>query len=217
MEKNRIPKYIAIEGPIGVGKTSLAKKISQEFGHELCLEKPDENPFLNSFYENTQKYAFATQMHFVMQRSQQINMYFSDDLIEKPIVSDFIFQKEDLFAELNLSADELNIFKEIKTKFYETFPKPDLIIYLQASPKQIFERVRKRGRIYEDSISLNYLEDVCEKYAEFFFNYSESPLLVLNVDNVDFMANKLDLARVIDCLKKEIVGKEFINLAPGFF
>ena len=116
MEKNRIPKYIAIEGPIGVGKTSLAKQISQEFGHELCLEKPDENPFLNSFYENTQKYAFATQMHFVMQRSQQINMYFSDDLIEKPIVSDFIFQKEDLFAELNLSADELNIFKEIKTR-----------------------------------------------------------------------------------------------------
>ena len=105
----------------------------------------------------------------------------------------------------------------IKTKFYETFPKPDLLIYLQASPKQIFERVRKRGRTYEDSISLNYLEDVCEKYAEFFFNYSESPLLVLNVDNVDFMANKLDLARVIDCLKKEIVGKEFINLAPGFF
>lgn len=217
MEKSRIPNYIAIEGPIGVGKTSLAKQISQEFGHALCLEKPDENPFLNSFYENTQKYAFATQMHFVMQRSQQINMYFSDDLIEKPIVSDFIFQKEDLFAELNLSADELNIFKEIKTKFYETFPKPDLIIYLQASPKQIFERVRKRGRTYEDSISLNYLESVCEKYAEFFFNYSESPLLVLNVDNVDFIANKLDLARVIDCLKKEIVGKEFINLAPGFF
>ena len=118
---------------------------------------------------------------------------------------------------MNLSADELNIFKEIKTKFYETFPKPDLLIYLQASPKQIFERVRKRGRTYEDSISLNYLENVCEKYAEFFFNYSESPLLVLNVDNVDFMANKLDLAKVIDCLKKEIVGKEFINLAPGFF
>jgi len=117
----------------------------------------------------------------------------------------------------NISRSGKNIFKEIKTKFYETFPKPDLLIYLQASPKQIFERVRKRGRTYEDSISLNYLENVCEKYAEFFFNYSESPLLVLNVDNVDFMANKLDLAKVIDCLKKEIVGKEFINLAPGFF
>ena len=120
-------------------------------------------------------------------------------------------------GQIHQSKISVSYIKYLKTKFYETFPKPDLLIYLQASPKQIFERVRKRGRTYEDSISLNYLEDVCEKYAEFFFNYSESPLLVLNVDNVDFMANKLDLARVIDCLKKEIVGKEFINLAPGFF
>ena len=107
MKKDNMPQYIAIEGPIGVGKTSLARKIALEFGHDLCLEDPDDNPFLQSFYENSQKYAFATQIHFVMQRSQQINTYFSDDLIERKIVSDFIFQKEDLFAELNLSFDEL--------------------------------------------------------------------------------------------------------------
>ena len=217
MEGANLPKYIAIEGPIGVGKTSLARKIALEFGHDLCLEDPDDNPFLQSFYENSQKYAFATQIHFVMQRSQQINNYFSEDLIEKSIVSDFIFQKEDLFAELNLSHDELKIFKEVKAKFYDSFPKPDLLIYLQASPARVYERVKKRGRAYEDQISMDYLEKICEKYSEFFFNYSESPLLVLNVDDVDFVTSQLDYEKVRDCLLRDIVGKEFVNLSPSFF
>jgi|TARA_Y100001936_G_scaffold24816_1_gene22766 Deoxynucleoside kinases len=217
MKKDNMPQYIAIEGPIGVGKTSLARKIALEFGHDLCLEDPDDNPFLQSFYENSQKYAFATQIHFVMQRSQQINTYFSDDLIERKIVSDFIFQKEDLFAELNLSFDELKIFKEVKSKFYDSYPKPDLLIYLQASPRRVYERVKKRGRAYEEQISLEYLEKICEKYSEFFFNYSESPLLVLNVDDVDFVTSQIDYEKVRDCLQRDIVGKEFVNLSPSFF
>ena len=112
MQENKIPNYIAIEGPIGVGKTSLSRKIAMEFGHELCLEESDENPFLKSFYKDKQNYAFASQLYFVMQRSQQINMYFSDDLIKRRVVADFMFQKEDLFAELNLTVDEFKIFKE---------------------------------------------------------------------------------------------------------
>ena len=167
MKSDNTPKYIAIEGPIGVGKTSLARRVASEFRHDLCLEDPDDNPFLQSFYENSQKYAFATQIHFVMQRSQQINKYFSNDLLERRIVSDFIFQKEDLFAELNLNADELKIFREVKSKFYDSHPKPDLLIYLQASPRRVYERVKKRGRAYEEQISLEYLERICEKYSEF--------------------------------------------------
>ena len=117
MQEDIIPNYIAIEGPIGVGKTSLSRKIAMDFGHELCLEESDDNPFLKSFYKDKQNYAFASQLHFVMQRAHQINIYFSDNLIQRKIVADFMFQKEDLFAELNLTQDELKIFKE---SFFES-------------------------------------------------------------------------------------------------
>ena len=184
MPKIKLPNYIAIEGPIGVGKTSLAKKIAKEYDYDLCLEKPDENPFLGSFYNDQQKYAFSTQMYFVMQRSQQINQF---------------------------------IFEEVKSKFYEKYPKPDLLIYLQASPKRIFDQVKMRGKEYEEKINLEYLEKICSAYSEFFFSYSESPLLVLNVDDVDFVSNQMDFNQIIDCVKKNIIGREFINLSPSFF
>jgi len=212
-----LPNYIAVEGPIGVGKTTLAKKIASEFSYELCLEDSDENPFLGNFYRDSKKYAFATQIHFVMQRSRQINKYFSDELIDRRIVSDFIFHKESIFAELNLTNEEYKIFEIIKSKFYESFPKPDLLIYLQASPKKVMERVKKRARTYEENIDLEYLEKICQTYSEFFFNYSESPLLVLNVDEVDFVDNQRDLKIVLDSISKDVVGKEFINLRPSFF
>ena len=217
MPKIKLPNYIAIEGPIGVGKTSLAKKIAKEYDYDLCLEKPDENPFLGSFYNDQQKYAFSTQMYFVMQRSQQINQFFSEDLLKRNIISDFIFQKESLFAQVNLSSEELKIFEEVKSKFYEKYPKPDLLIYLQASPKRIFDQVKMRGKEYEEKINLEYLEKICSAYSEFFFSYSESPLFVLNVDDVDFLSNQIDFNQIIDCVKKNIIGREFINLSPSFF
>ena len=217
MDQDKIPLYIAVEGPIGVGKTSLAKKISADFGHQLCLEQPDENPFLKDFYENKQKFAFATQIHFVMQRSQQINKYFSESLIEQQIVSDFIFEKEDLFAGLNLTDDEYKVFAEVKSKFYINSPKPDLVIYLQASPKQLLNRVKERGKVYEEQISLEYLERICEMYSEFFFSYYDSPLLVINVDSVDFVSNQEDYNELVTHIKRDIVGKEYINLSQTIF
>ena len=217
MIPSQLPKYIAIEGPIGVGKTSLAEKIAREFQYELCLEKPDENPFLKDFYLDSEKHAFTTQIQFVMQRSQQINKYFSDELIDKKIISDFIFQKEDLFAKLNLSSAEYETFLSIKSKFYNTNPKPDLVIYLQASPKSIFEKIKTRSRDYEEKLTFNYLQQVCEMYTDFFFDYSNSPLLVLNVDDVDFVSNQKDYETLISHLKREIVGKEYINLSPQIF
>ena len=217
MDQDKIPPYIAVEGPIGVGKTSLAKKISADFGHQLCLEQPDENPFLKDFYENKQKFAFATQIHFVMQRSQQINKYFSESLIEQQIVSDFIFEKEDLFAGLNLTDDEYKVFAEVKSKFYINSPKPDLVIYLQASPKQLLNRVKERGKAYEEQISLEYLERICEMYSEFFFSYYDSPLLVINVDSVDFVSNQEDYNELVTHIKRDIVGKEYINLSQTIF
>tara|TARA_B100000965_G_scaffold400771_1_gene423283 strand:- start:1508 stop:2164 length:657 start_codon:yes stop_codon:yes gene_type:complete len=217
MQKGELPNYIAIEGPIGVGKTSLARKISYEFGHELCLEESDDNPFLKPFYGDKRNYAFASQLFFVMQRSHQLKMYFSDGLIQRKVVSDFMFEKENLFAELNLTKDEFNIFKEVKAKFYNTHPKPDLLIYLQATPERVLERVHKRGRSYENEMPLKYLESICEMYTEFFFNYSDSPLLVLNVDEVDFVGSDSDYEKVLSCLRREIKGKEFIDLSPSFF
>ncbi len=217
MNQDKIPSYIAVEGPIGVGKTSLARKISADFGHQLCLEQPDENPFLKDFYENKQKFAFATQIHFVMQRSHQLNKYFSESLIEQQIVSDFIFEKEDLFAGLNLSADEYKVFAEVKSKFYINSPKPDLVIYLQASPKQLLNRVKERGKVYEEQISLEYLEKICEMYSEFFFSYYNSPLLVINVDNLDFVSNPEDYNELVTHIKRDVVGKEYINLSQTIF
>lgn len=217
MIPSQLPKYLAIEGPIGVGKTSLAEKIAREFQYELCLEKPDDNPFLKDFYLDSEKHAFTTQIHFVMQRSQQINKYFSDELIDKKIISDFIFQKEDLFAKLNLSTAEYETFLSIKSKFYNSYPKPDLVIYLQASPKSIFEKIKARGKDYEEKLSFNYLQRVCEMYTDFFFDYSNSPLLVLNVDDIDFVSNQKDYETLINHLKREIVGKEYINLSPQIF
>ena len=217
MNQDKIPSYIAVEGPIGVGKTSLARKISADFGHQLCLEQPDENPFLKDFYENKQKFAFAAQIHFVMQRSHQLNKYFSESLIEQRIVSDFIFEKEDLFAGLNLSADEYKVFEEVKSKFYINSPKPDLVIYLQASPKQLLNRVKERGKVYEEQISLEYLEKICEMYSEFFFSYYNSPLLVINVDNLDFVSNPEDYNELVTHIKRDVVGKEYINLSQTIF
>mgnify|MGYP001181287851 FL=1 len=217
MDQDKFPSYIAVEGPIGVGKTSLARKISIDFGHQLCLEQPDENPFLKDFYENKQKFAFATQIHFVMQRSQQLNRYFSESLIKQKIVSDFIFEKEELFAGLNLSDEEYEVFTEVKSKFYISSPKPDLVIYLQASPKQLLNRVRERGKVYEEHISLEYLEKICEMYSEFFFSYYDSPLLVINVDNVDFVSNHEDYKQLVTHIKRNIVGKEYVNLSQTIF
>ena len=143
--------------------------------------------------------------------------YNSEDLIKRKIVADFMFQKEELFAELNLSTDEFNIFKEVKSKFYSSHPKPDLLIYLQASPERVLERVNKRARSYEDHVALEYLEKLCESYTDFFFDYAETPLLVLDVNNVDFVENNEDYQKVVDCLKREIKGREFVNLTPSFF
>lgn len=217
MSSLHLPKYLAIEGPIGVGKTSLAERMAGDFQYELCLEEPDENPFLKDFYQDREKHAFTTQIHFVMQRSQQINKYFSDELIDKRIISDFIFQKEDLFAKLNLSSNEYKTFLSIKSKFYNFNPKPDLVIYLQASPKSIYERIKSRGKSYEEKLSLEYLQRVCEMYTEFFFDYSSSPLLVLNVENMDFVSKQSDYQTLIDHLNREIVGKEYVNLSPQIF
>ena len=177
MNQDKIPSYIAVEGPIGVGKTSLARKISADFGHQLCLEQPDENPFLKDFYENRQKVAFG----------------------------------------LNLSAEEYKVFAEVKSKFYINSPKPDLVIYLQASPKQLLNRVKERGKVYEEQISLEYLEKICEMYSVFFFSYYDSPLLVINVDNVDFVSNPEDYNELVSHIKRDVVGKEYINLSQTIF
>ena len=152
-----------------------------------------------------------------MQRSHQLNKYFSESLIEQQIVSDFIFEKEDLFAGLNLSADEYKVFAEVKSKFYINSPKPDLVIYLQASPKQLLNRVKERGKVYEEQISLEYLEKICEMYSEFFFSYYDSPLLVINVDNVDFVSNPEDYNELVTHIKRDVVGKEYINLSQTIF
>jgi deoxyadenosine/deoxycytidine kinase len=152
-----------------------------------------------------------------MQRSHQLNKYFSESLIEQQIVSDFIFEKEDLFAGLNLSADEYKVFAEVKSKFYINSPKPDLVIYLQASPKQLLNRVKERGKVYEEQISLEYLEKICEMYSEFFFSYYDSPLLVINVDNLDFVSNPEDYNELVTHIKRDVVGKEYINLSQTIF
>ena len=180
-------RYIAVEGPIGVGKTSLSEKLSECFNAELVLEKSNDNPFLKDFYRDKDRYGFQTQTFFLLNRYSQLLELAQRSLFHDGTVCDYVFQKDMLFASLNLNKDEFSLYYNFFNLLKPKIPAPDLVIFLQAGTDVLMNRIRKRGRDFEKNMSFEYLEEVNRAYNNFFFHYLESPLLVINTADIDFV------------------------------
>jgi deoxyadenosine/deoxycytidine kinase len=197
MTEQKTPRYIAIEGPIGVGKSSLAKLLAQKFGSRLVKEEVASNPFLERFYENPRKYAFQAQLFFLLSRYRQQKELAQGDLFEEGVVCDYIMAKDKIFALINLEDDEVSLYESIFKLLVPQLAKPDLVIYLQARPEVLLSRVRKRGIGYERNISLDYLKTLSDAYNEYFFHYNETPLLIVNTSEIDFVESARDLEHLV--------------------
>ncbi len=193
-------KYLAVEGPIGVGKTSLTRMLAEDLGARLILEEPANNPFLSTFYEDPDRFAFQTQLFFLLSRYRQQVELKQQDLFNQITVCDYVFAKDQIFAHMNLTPEEISLYEEVYQLLDARLPKPDLVIFLQASPDVLMNRVRKRNEVYEKSLRYEYVEQLSQAYTNFFFKYQETPLLVVNASGIDFVNNKKDY----DTLKKEL-------------
>lgn len=204
-------RYIVIEGPIGVGKTSLANKLAVEFDSELLLEKADENPFLASFYQNPKQYALSTQLHFLLQRAQQVQDFRQTDMFRRAYVTDFMVDKDRLFARMTLDKEELALYEQIYTHLTLDAPRPDLVIYLQAPVSVLRERIVRRGISYEQQIRDDYLLRLAESYTRFFYDYDDSALLTINTQSVDLINNADDYQAILDKISNIQSGRHYFN------
>ncbi len=207
------PRYIVVEGPVGVGKTTLAKRLAESFNTELLLEGADENPFLSGFYENRRNVAFQTQLFFLFQRAQQMQDLRQADMFRPVHVADFIMEKDRLFAELTLDKDEFNLYLQVYEHLTIDAPTPDLVIYLQAPVDVLRKRIARRGRSYERAMSSDYLEKLNESYARFFHNYSDSPLLIVNAEEIDLVNNDNDYNMLLEQIRRVKSGRHYFNPA----
>ena len=201
-------RYIVVEGVIGVGKTSLVNILAERFGGRKVLEVVEENPFLSSFYSDREKYAFQTQLFFLLSRFRQQQDLFQQDLFRSLTVSDYLFAKDRIFATLNLSEDELALYERVFEALGPRVTKPDLVIYLQARLDVLQGRIKKRGRDFERRIDTGYLERLTRAYNDFFFHYSETPLLVVNTSDIDFVNNPEDLEGLLGMIRKTRGGTQ---------
>ena len=217
-EFDRLPQFIAVEGPIGAGKTTLTNLLADSLNYETFLEQPSENPFLPDFYINPSQAALATQLFFLFQRVKQIQELKQGDIFLSKRVSDFLLDKDKLFAKATLSSEELKLYEQIYQYLAIDLPTPDLVIYLQASTKTLYERVMHRGIEMEKTISFDYLELLNETYKEFFFEYERSPVLIVNSDYLDLQTNKSDynllLKKLLDYFNKPEGSKMYFNPSP---
>ena len=208
------PRFIAVEGPIGVGKTSLTKRLAETFNYELLLENAEENPFLDRFYQNPRQHALATQLFFLFQRAQQIAESRQSDLFEPVRVSDFLIDKDRLFAELNLEKDEYDLYNNVYQHLVIDAPKPDLVIYLQAPTEVLLQRIQKRGIPSEQMIESEYLNQLNRAYTEFFHYYSDSKLLIVNSAEIDLVANDEDYEQLVTYILSLPNGTHYFNPKP---
>jgi deoxyadenosine/deoxycytidine kinase len=186
-----------VEGPIGVGKTTFARLLADEFQARAILERVDENPFLRRFYEDPEKHAFSAQLFFLLTRFRQQQELAQQELFRQNLVSDCLFAKDQLFAQVNLDADEFALYGQLFQLLDSRLPKPDLVVYLQARADVLLARLRKRARDYERQVTFEYVERIAEAYKDFFFRYEETPLLVVNCSEIDFVAHSEHTADLI--------------------
>lgn len=214
-KSSSIPRYIAVEGPIGVGKTSLAKRLAKSFNYEILLEKSEENPFLERFYHDPKQMALATQLFFLFQRAQQIQDLRQDDMFEPVRVADFLMEKDRLFARENLDNDEFELYEKVYDHLTIDAPKPDLVIYLQAPVNILVERIQKRGIPAESLIENQYLENLIDAYTNFFHYYDKSTLLVVNSAEIDLVNNDDDYEQLLDFILTTRKGsRNYFNPKP---
>jgi len=204
-------RYIVVEGPIGVGKTSLAKRLAERLRSGLLLEHPEQNPFLPRFYQDMPRFALPTQLFFLFQRIGQVRELAQMDLFNRVTVSDFLLEKDPLFARLTLSGDELHLYQKIFDALEPQAPKPDLVIYLQARPATLHERVRRRGVEFERPITGEYLALLADSYSRFFYHYNGSPVLVVNSERLNFVRKDDDLGLLVERIGAMRGSREFFN------
>jgi deoxyadenosine/deoxycytidine kinase len=204
-------RYIAIEGVIGVGKTSLARLLADRLRARLLLEEPEANPFLQDFYNDPRRYAFQTQMFFLVSRYQELKELRQPDLFHEGVVSDYLFQKDRIFANLNLGDRELMLYDKIAPLLEQEIPVPDLVVYLQANPDVIWTRIQQRGRHYERSMDPKYTATLAEAYNYFFFHYREAPLLVVNTNEMNFVDRRADLEELVARIESHREGVAYVS------
>ncbi len=200
------PRHIAIEGPIGVGKTSLAQILAERTGGRLVLEQPEENPFLPGFYAERRKHAFQAQLFFLLSRFQQQQALLQHDLFNQSTIADYLFAKDRIFAALTLEPAELALSNQIYELLDPRVARPDLVVYLQARTEVLLQRIKKRGRDYERGIDPGYLDALAKAYRDFFFHYEDTPLLVVNTSDIDFEANPDDLETLVSVIARHRKG-----------
>ena len=209
------PAFIAVEGSIGVGKTTLAKKLATSFNYAVLLEEAEENPFLEKFYQRREQAALATQLFFLFQRAQKVQDIRQTDIFEPARVTDFLIEKDPLFAKINLDADEYQLYDKVYKQLTIDAPKPDLVVYLQASTDVLLSRIQNRGLAIERNIDRGYLERLNEVYSEFFLYYDDAPLLIVNASEIDLANNAADYKGLVNYLLNIRSGRHYFN--PTFF
>ena len=205
------PGFVVVEGPIGVGKTTLARRLARSFGSNLLLEAAEENPFLEKFYENQRSAALPTQLYFLMQRTRQLKMLKQDDMFNPVRVADFLIQKDRLFAELTLDSDELDLYEQVYSNLTLDIQRPDLVVYLQAPVEVLLERIKRRGVKHEKWIEAAYLERLCDAYVRFFYQYSEAPLLIVKAADIDFAHNDDEYEMLLQQILETRSGRHYFN------
>ncbi len=209
--QEKVPEYIVVEGPMGVGKSSLARRLAKQFNADILFEQPEENPFLERFYRSREKYALPTQLHFLFQRCQQMKTLHQRDLFHSSVVGDFLLEKDRLFAQLNLDEDELHLYDQVYQHMSPELPRPDLVIYLQAPVAVLMQRIRRRGIDAEQDIDGDYLKSLCDIYSQFFHSYSRSPLLVVNAESINYVDNDDDYHMLLKHILSINSGRHYFN------
>lgn len=209
-----MPRYVVVEGPIGAGKTSLARRLAESFDSELVLEKPEDNPFLERFYRDPRNAALPAQLCFLFQRARQVQEFRQTDLFSPVRVADFLLEKDRLFAEVNLDRLELELYDQVYARLALDAPVPDLVIYLQAPVDVLIERIARRGIPYEKRIGRRYLERLMEAYARFFHIYDRAPLLIVNAGDIDPVNREADYDELLQRIRTVRHGRHFFNPSP---
>lgn len=215
-KSGQLPRYIVVEGPIGVGKTTLAKKLANSLNYEILLEHAEENPFLERFYKDRKAAALPTQLYFLFQRAKQIQEIRQGDMFQQVRIADFLMEKDQLFAQVTLDDEELQLYQMVYQQLTIDAPKPDLVVFLQAPTEVLMNRIQQRGILAEQAIDLDYLGQLNDAYTQFFYYYDKAPLLIVNATEIDIYNSKEDYYNLVEYMLGITSGRHYYNPSPSW-